>query len=37
MEDAVALSKKERDNFYVTAFMIEAWLGQILKIKRWQR
>src|SRR5690242_424956 len=27
-EDAVALSEKEKDNFYITAFMIEAWLGQ---------
>jgi hypothetical protein len=27
MEDAVAISHRENDNFYVTAFMIEAWLG----------
>jgi hypothetical protein len=30
MEDAVALCGKEPDNFYVTAFMIEAWLGRIV-------
>jgi len=29
VEDAVALAEKERGNFYVTAFMIEAWLGEI--------
>ena len=29
MEDAVALVEKEQDNFYVTAFMIEAWLGNV--------
>lgn len=27
IEDAQALSQLERDTFYVTAFMIEAWLG----------
>ena len=27
--DAVALCEKEQDNFYVTAFMIEAWLGEL--------
>jgi len=27
IEDAAALCEKEQDNFYVTAFMIEAWLG----------
>jgi len=27
MEEAVALCEKEQDNFYVTAFLIEAWLG----------
>jgi hypothetical protein len=27
IEDAVALCEKEQDTFYVTAFMIEAWLG----------
>jgi len=30
MEDAVAVCAKEQDNFYVTAFMIEAWLGQVV-------
>jgi hypothetical protein len=30
MQDAVAISKKEQDNFYVTAFLIEAWLGQVV-------
>ena len=29
LEDAVALCEKEQDNFYVTAFMIEAWLGEL--------
>jgi hypothetical protein len=28
--DAVALCKKEEDNFYVTAFMFEVWLGKIV-------
>lgn len=28
MDDAVAICEKEHDNFYVTAFMIEAWLGE---------
>jgi hypothetical protein len=27
--DAVALCEKENDPFYLTAFMIEAWLGQV--------
>ena len=30
MEDAVAVCIKEQDNFYVTAFMIEAWLGRVV-------
>lgn len=30
IEDAVALCHKEQDNFYVTAFMIEAWLGSLI-------
>lgn len=29
MEDAVAVCQREKDNFYVTAFMIEAWLGDV--------
>jgi hypothetical protein len=29
-EDAIALCQKEQDNFYLTAFMIEAWLGQVV-------
>jgi hypothetical protein len=29
MEDAMALVEKEQDNFYVTAFMIEAWLANV--------
>jgi hypothetical protein len=29
MEDAVALCESEQDNFYVTAFMAEAWLGEL--------
>jgi hypothetical protein len=29
LEDAVALCEKEQDNFYVTAFLIEAWLGEL--------
>lgn len=29
MEDALAVCQRENDNFYVTAFMIEAWLGDI--------
>jgi len=28
-EDAVALSEKEQDNFYVTAFLIETWLSEL--------
>jgi len=30
LEDAVALCAKSQDNFYVTAFMIEVWLGQVV-------
>jgi len=30
MEDALAVCAKEGDNFYVTAFMIECWLGHII-------
>jgi len=30
IEDAVALCEKEQDNFYVSAFMIEAWLGAVV-------
>lgn len=30
IEDALALSEKEQDNFYVSTFMIEAWLGEIV-------
>lgn len=29
MEDAIAVCAREKDNFYVTAFMIEAWLGEM--------
>ncbi|MFM2197389.1 MAG: hypothetical protein RLZZ505_821 [Verrucomicrobiota bacterium] len=29
MDDALAVSQRENDNFYVTAFMIEAWLGDL--------
>jgi hypothetical protein len=29
-QDAIALSTKENDNFYLAAFMLEAWLGQLL-------
>ena len=27
VKDAIRLSKKKRDSFYVTVFMIESWLG----------
>ena len=30
IEDAVALCEKERDNFYLTAFVIQGWLGQLI-------
>lgn len=29
MEDAMDVCARERDNFYVSAYMIEAWLGEI--------
>lgn len=29
MDDALAACQRENDNFYVTAFMIEAWLGDL--------
>ena len=29
MEDALAICQQENDNFYVTAFMIESWLGDV--------
>lgn len=29
MDDALVVSRREKDSFYVTAFMIEAWLGDI--------
>lgn len=29
MEDALAVCQKKNDNFYVTAFVIEAWLGDV--------
>lgn len=29
MDDAVALCGREGDNFYVTAFLIEVWLGEV--------
>ncbi len=29
LDDAKALCERERDNFYVTAFMIECWLGEV--------
>lgn len=29
MEDAIAVCHRENDNFYVTAFMIQAWLGEV--------
>ena len=28
LDDAVAVCAKEKDNFYLTAFVIEAWLGE---------
>src|SRR5881628_2916072 len=28
--DAVALCEKERDNFYLTSFVIQGWLGQLI-------
>lgn len=30
IEDATALCEKEHDNFYLTAFMVQAWLGQLV-------
>jgi len=30
LDDAAALCQKEQDTFYVTAFMIEAWLGRLV-------
>ena len=30
IDDAVALCEKERDNFYLTAFVIQGWLGQLI-------
>lgn len=29
-EDAIALCNQEKDNFYVSAFMIECWLGDVV-------
>lgn len=29
MDDALAVCQRENDNFYLTAFMIEAWLGDV--------
>ena len=29
IDDAVAICEHEHDNFYVTAFMVEAWLGEL--------
>ncbi len=29
VDDALAVSQREKDNFYVTAFIIEAWLGDV--------
>lgn len=29
MDDALAVCARENDNFYLTAFMIEAWLGSV--------
>lgn len=29
VEDALALCERENDNFYVSAFMIEAWMGSV--------
>ena len=29
VEEAIGLCKKERDNFYLDAFMFEAWLGRL--------
>jgi hypothetical protein len=29
MEDAIAVCARENDNFYLTAFMLEAWLGDV--------
>lgn len=29
MDDALAVCARENDNFYVTAFLIEAWLGDV--------
>src|SRR5437867_1012004 len=30
IDDAVALCEQERDNFYLTAFVIQGWLGQLV-------
>ena len=30
MDDALAVCVKEQDNFYVDAFMFEAWLGELV-------
>lgn len=30
MEDALAVCQRENDNFYLTAFMLEAWLGEVV-------
>ena len=29
MDDAMAVCQRENDNFYVTAFLIECWLGDV--------
>lgn len=29
MEEAMEICEREQDNFYVTAFMLEAWLGAV--------
>jgi hypothetical protein len=29
MDDALAVCQRENDNFYITAFMIEAWLSDV--------
>lgn len=30
LQDAIALSKKKGDSFYVSAFVFQAWLGEVV-------
>ena len=30
LQDAIALSKKKGDSFYVSAFVFQAWLGEMV-------